>query len=274
MTIPFFERLALIVGPEVIARLARTRVILFGVGGVGSWCAEALIRNGVGQLTIVDPDEVSITNINRQLQAAPVHLGTPKVEVLAERLRQIHPDAEIRAMVSAYGPKTREVFKLDTYDYIIDAIDSLGNKVDLLATALATRAVVFTSLGASCKLDPTRVQTGSFWAVRGCPLGKHLRKRLRNRGVNAPFDCVFSNENLPRFETAAVRDNQESDVLPTPTADTGQAMSSAQKQINGSAVQVTAAFGFTLASLLVRDIVAKVQSPPPPSLRRGYRVSN
>ena len=130
---PAFHRTELLIGEAALKKLAATRVILFGVGGVGSWCAEALIRSGVGHLTIVDNDVICVTNINRQLQATAKNVGKSKVLALQERLLDIHPDADITALQKVYNKETREDFNLADYDYVIDAIDSLSHKVDLIA---------------------------------------------------------------------------------------------------------------------------------------------
>lgn len=247
--------------------LARTRVILFGVGGVGSWCAEALIRSGVGHLAIVDSDCVCITNVNRQVQALPSSVGQLKVEVLASRLREIAPEAEVVADPRPYGADTRDSFALEGYDYILDAIDSLSPKVNLILHALATGRTLFATMGASAKLDPTRVRVGSIWESSGCPLARRIRRRLRHHGVKADFKVVYSEELLlnegaptdcgtgnclcPRFAT-----------LPTGERAPAHEWCSRKSYVNGSMVTVTATFGMCLASLVVNDVVAKAGHLP------------
>jgi tRNA A37 threonylcarbamoyladenosine dehydratase len=232
-----FSRLELLTGPDCLEALAKTRVILFGVGGVGSWCAEGLVRSGIGHLTIVDSDDVCVTNINRQLQATSVSVGKSKVEEIARRLREINPAVEITALQRIYNLDTKETFGLAGYDYVIDAIDSLSSKVDLIMNASASGATVFSSLGAACKIDPTRVKVSSIWKSDKCRLGKFVRKRLRKWGFRGDFLCVWSNE--PDFRTGD-----------RPTS----------KTINGSAVHVTAVFGFTLSGLAIQDIITKTQT--------------
>ncbi len=240
-----FERLEILVGRLALRHLGETRAILFGVGGVGSWCAEALIRNGIGDLTLVDSDVVCATNINRQLQATTATVDMGKVDVLSLRLREINPDATVTPVEIKYDRSTRNGFDLSTYDYVIDAIDSLGNKVDLIEQALASETTLFSALGASAKLDPTRVRSGSFWEVRGCPLGKHLRKRVRNRGVTTDFKCVYSDENLPRFEPEDQPNRELHDQV------------EGARQINGSSAHITGIFGFHLAGLVTGDVVSQ-----------------
>ena len=236
----FFDRTALLTGPDVMQRLASTRVLLFGVGGVGSWCAEGLVRSGVGHLTLVDPDRVAPTNVNRQMMATSRTIGRLKVEALRDRLLEIHPAADIRCEARFFSEETAEDFDWDSYDYVIDAIDSLKDKAALILRACRSRAVFFSSMGAALKLDPTRVRVAEFWQVRGCPLGAALRKKYRQKGVlpARKFLCVYDDEVLPNRgrsdETCAYK-----------------------AVINGSAAPVTALFGFTLASLVLQDVYRK-----------------
>lgn len=240
-----FERMELLVGVEAMDALAATRVALFGLGGVGSWCAEGLARNGIGQVTLVDGDVITPSNVNRQLIATAHNTGEAKVDAAAARLSQINPSATFVPRKEEFNPSSESGFDLDSHDYVIDAIDTLNNKVTLIESAMRSPATLFSALGASRKLDPTRVQSGSFWAVTGCPLGKHLRKRLRNRGATEDFVCVFSEENLPRPGAA--------DEAPEDWTDDGH------KQINGSSVHVTAVFGMILAGLVVDSVLGKVR---------------
>ena len=151
-----FRRSELLLGDEAMSRIGEKRVIIFGVGGVGSWCAESLIRSGIRKLTIVDSDRVCITNINRQLMATTKTVGQVKVEALKERLLTINPSAEITALQQIFTAETAESFQLDSYDYIIDAIDSLKDKALLILMACQTKAKLFSSMGAALKLDKSR----------------------------------------------------------------------------------------------------------------------
>ena len=173
-----FRRSELLLGDEAMKRIAQKRVIIFGVGGVGSWCAESLVRSGIRQLTIVDSDRVCITNINRQLMATTKTVGQVKVEALKERLLSINPSAEINSLQKIFTQETAEEFDLDNYDYIIDAIDSLKDKAALILLACQTKAKFFSSMGAALKLDPTRIKVTEFWKVQGDPLARALRKKF------------------------------------------------------------------------------------------------
>ena len=236
-----FRRSELLLGNEVMERIAQKRVIIFGVGGVGSWCAESLVRSGIRQLTIVDSDLVCITNINRQLMATTQTVGQVKVEALKERLLSINPSAEITALQKIFSQETAEEFNLDSYDYIIDAIDSLKDKAQLILTACKTGATLFSSMGAALKLDPTRIKVTEFWKVQGDPLARAIRKKFKHYGQfpEKKFQVVYSDELL------------ENRGCPT---DEGEEPSSFDKpQTNGSLAHITAIFGFTLAGLVIQD---------------------
>lgn len=222
-------------------RIARKRVIVFGVGGVGSWCAEGLMRSGICHLTIVDSDVVSVTNINRQLMATVKTVGQPKVEVLKARLLEINPSAEVVALQRVFDETTADSFCLDNYDYIIDAIDSLKDKALLILKACQTDATLFASMGAALKMDPTRVRVTEFWKVEGDPLARALRKRFKHNGCfpEKKFLCVYSDELLTNHPMAdTIADD------PSPFN---------KPQTNGSLVHITAVFGFTLAGLVLQD---------------------
>lgn len=238
-----FSRTELLIGREAMDRMQRARIILFGIGGVGSWCAESLVRSGICRLTLVDSDRVSPTNINRQLPATVRTVGRQKVEVLRERFMEINPDAEIEAVTSAYSAETSDAFRLETYDYILDAIDSLSEKVHLIRTATGLpRATFFSSMGAALKLDPQRIRVAPFSRVAGCPLAAALRRRLKQGEPPAhDFLCVYSDEVLEN------RGTQPSDT-DTSVWDTRKA------RINGTIAHTTAIFGFTLASLVVQHL--------------------
>jgi tRNA A37 threonylcarbamoyladenosine dehydratase len=239
-----FSRNALLIGPEAMEVIKKTRVILFGVGGVGSWCAESLIRSGIGHLTMVDSDCVSATNINRQLPATTETIGQAKTDVLKKRLLSINPHASIIAIQTAYTAESNDLFQLDAYDYIIDAIDSLEHKANLIINATRTHATLFSSMGAALKLDVSRIQTTEFWKVQGCPMAAALRRRFKKSILPAKkFLCVFSDE---------VLENKGGPSEPASTWDERKA------RINGAFVHITAIFGFTLAGLLIRDIIRKM----------------
>lgn len=222
--------------------MAAANVIIFGVGGVGSWCAECLVRSGIRRLTIVDSDRVCATNINRQLMATTLTVGRPKVEVLRQRLLDINPDAEVTALEQVYSEETCSSFRLDDYDYVIDAIDSLKDKALLVLEACKSRATLFSSMGAALKLDATRIRVSDFRKVEGDPLARALRRKFKSwqQFPERRFLCVWSDEQLSN------QGHPDSD---------GEVPSMFNKpQVNGTVAHVTAVFGCMLAGLVVSAV--------------------
>ena len=222
-----FSRTTALLGEKSMTQLQSKRVILFGVGGVGSWCAEALVRTGLTHLTIVDDDVVQVSNLNRQLPATQATIGRPKVEVLRERLLSINPEAEIIAIQERYTAETSFNFQLSTFNYIIDAIDSVNDKTDLILRASRVRTLkIYSSMGAALRFDPTQVRVAELFDVKGDALAKAVRARMKklNLHPNKKIRCVYSLEQAQRCES------------------------------RGSLMQVTAVFGCTLASLVINDI--------------------
>jgi tRNA threonylcarbamoyladenosine dehydratase len=257
---PSLHRLELLVGAQVLQKLAATRVILFGLGGVGSWCAEALIRSGIGTLAIVDSDLICVTNINRQIQAMPSTIGNAKCAELAKRLREIQPLSTIIEIPRRFDKTTADQFDLGDYDYVIDAIDSLSCKVELIIRATQAGKKVFSALGASNKLDPAKITIGSLWDSYNCRLGKFVRKRLRRRGFNGEVTCIYSPEEREPFKGKFACGTGIC-LCPKVPEDGGEAAHewcSAKKQINGSAIHITGTFGFLLAGLVIQDAAGKV----------------
>ena len=237
----FFDRLGLLMGTEAVDAFKRLRVAVFGVGGVGGWCAESLVRSGVGHLTIVDSDRVCASNVNRQVMATSRTVGQMKVEVLRDRLLEINPAAEVVAVARVYSAETAATFDLGSFDYVVDAIDSMRAKAHLInAVTRLERPTLVSSLGAARKTDPFRIRQSEFWKVQGDGLARALRRRFRQLGEfpAKKFTCVWSDE------------------LPVPLGEGGAL---------GSAVHVTAMFGFALAGLVLRAAAATF----PPCAERG-----
>lgn len=236
-----FNRARLLVGEEGMERIGAARVLQFGVGGVGSWCAESLVRTGVMHLTIVDADDVNVTNVNRQLMATTRTVGRSKVEAMKERLLEINPSAQITSIHALFTPESAPAFHLEDYDYVIDCIDSLKDKTALIELASHSPATLFSSMGAALKIDPTRIRVAEFWDVHGDPLARAIRKKFRKEGrtTGKPVLCVYSEELL---------ENQ------------GEAQEPAQEIVrkacvNGSLAHITAIFGHSLAGLVLMDIL-------------------
>lgn len=238
----YLSRTQLLLGEDAMRRILRAKVIIFGIGGVGSWTAESLIRSGVQQLTMVDADVVCPTNINRQLMATSSTVGQVKVEALKARLLDINPSAQITALQQIYAEETQDQFSLADYDYVIDCIDSLAPKALLIRNATASTCNFFSSMGAALKIDPTRVKVAEFWKVEGCSLAARIRATFRKskQFPSRKFLCVYSDEHHPN--RGALAEEQD------------PSMSYHKRCTNGALAHITAIFGFTLAGLVIQHM--------------------
>jgi len=234
-----FLRNEMLWGPEAQKKLARAHVILFGLGGVGSYTAECLARSGVGELTIVDNDTVSLTNRNRQLEALASTLGQKKTDAVAARLLDINPDLIIHPICATYDAAHRDLFFPDgcRYDYIADAIDLVSCKLDLAETALRLNIPLIMALGTGNKLDPTALTVTDISKTYGCPLARVMRKELRARGIEH-LPVVFSPEQ-------AVSPAQPE--APPP----------GRRSVPASNPWVPAVAGLLLGSAIVRDLISR-----------------
>lgn len=241
---PLFERSHIILGDEGVRRLQQANILLAGVGGVGSFAAEALARAGVGRLTIIDHDEVAPSNLNRQLPALRSTIGQPKADVIAERIRDINPACELTVMKSFIRSDDVEALLSPGFDFVVDAIDSLNCKVTLVATAWQKGIPVASSMGAGGKLDPTKIRTGDVTKSEMCPLARNMRSRLKRRGVKKGVLAVWSIEPscapLPPEPTAGGRD----------------------RAVNGTISYMPALFGLTLAGLVIQRLVGDERREP------------
>jgi len=226
---PFFERLALLTGEEGLEKLSKTSVLVFGLGGVGSWAAEALVRCGVGKIGIIDNDVVCASNVNRQVEATSLTIGQPKASALKKHLLEINPECDITAWDELFCRENAKQFNIEKADYIIDAIDSLNHKMDLIEITFAANVKLFSSMGMALKMDPSRLRTGSVWKTDVCPLARFVRQGLRKRGFKGDFTTVYSLEQPVKCE---------------------------QTRNFGSIVTVTASAGFLLADLVLHDILS------------------
>ena len=238
-----FLRNEMLWGQEGQQRLRNSHVILFGLGGVGSYTAECLARSGIGELTLVDSDTVSITNINRQLEALTSTVGMAKSEAVAARIREINPEAILHPMQATYDASHRDLFFPVGchYDYIIDAIDLVSCKLDLVETARRLDIPLIMALGTGNKLDPSQLRLADISETSGCPLARVMRKELRNRGI-LHQTVVFSPEK------------------PAPTTQL-EAPPPGRRSVPASNPWVPATAGLLLGSAVVRDILAKGTDP-------------
>ncbi|MBQ4089355.1 MAG: tRNA threonylcarbamoyladenosine dehydratase [Clostridia bacterium] len=188
-----FERTVRLIGEDAQKRLNDASVAIFGIGGVGSFTAEALSRAGIGRLTFIDADEVDITNINRQLIALNSTAGIPKCEVMRQRALDINPDAEVTALQMFYDAATADSIDLTSFDYIVDAIDSVASKLLLIERAYAAGVPIISAMGAGNKLDPTKFVVSDIYKTKVCPLARVMRRELKKRGVEH-LKVVYSEE--------------------------------------------------------------------------------
>jgi len=250
-----FDRTARLLGDHGVARLASSTVTVFGIGGVGSFAAEALIRSGVGRMILVDYDRICVTNVNRQLHAQKGTLGKSKVAVMAERLRLINPDAVIETRAEFYGPETSARLLVPEPDVVIDAIDNMAAKMHLIATCLRDKLRCVSAMGAAARLDPTQVRVGDLSETRVDPFARDLRKNLRRKHA---IDCtrplgiwaVFSDEAPIAPQALAYDDGAFHCVCPG--GDNGVNDCEHKNRIEGSVAFVPSAFGAAAASLAVK----------------------
>ena len=258
-----FDRAARLFGEPGLHRLMAARVIVFGMGGVGSFTAEALARSAVGKLVLVDFDDVCVTNTNRQLHALKGNVGKSKVEVMAERVRLIHPSGQVDAIPEFYNADSSERLLEGRIDYVVDAIDNLTAKAHLIATCLKRGIPLVSSMGAAARMDPTRIRTADLAETHTDPLARHVRKLLRQlHGLELSdkkplgVTAVFSEEE-PIAPSELDYDHGEGFRCVCPNGDNGLHSCDKRSRIEGSASFVTGAFGLACAGVVVRDLISR-----------------
>ena len=232
-----FERTRILIGDEGIARLAGKHVFLAGLGGVGSYCAEALARGGIGRLTLLDHDVVAVSNINRQLPALDSTVGKSKAELMQARIADINPDCTVSIRREFLTPENVNEIVPDA-DYVIDAIDSLNCKVALVAESVKRGLKVASSMGAGNKLDPSRIRLADISETSICPLASQMRKRLRKRGIEKGVLTVFTDE------------VGRSPLPPEPVSGHGR-----PRAVNGTISYMPPLFGFMLAGAVIKALL-------------------
>jgi len=276
-----FDRTARLLGDDGVARLAAATVTVFGVGGVGSSAAEALVRSGVGRVILVDYDRICVTNVNRQLHAMKGTLGKPKAAVMAERLRLINPDATIEARAEFYTAETSARLLVPEPDVVIDAIDHMAAKLHLIATCVRDRLRCVSAMGAAARLDPTQVRIGDLSETRIDPFARDLRKNLRRKYA---IDCtrpvgvwaVYSDE--PPIAPRALAYDDGGFHCVCPGGDNGVNDCEHRNRIEGSVAFVPAVFGAAAASLAVKMLCGlplprPAVDPAAPRPRRPTRLA-
>lgn len=232
-----FSRTGLLIGEEGLQKLKNTKVAVFGVGGVGGYVVEALVRSGVCSFVLIDNDEVSVSNLNRQIIATVDTIGKPKVEVMRERILSINPKAEVELHQCFYLPDNAEEFDFSRYDYVVDAVDTVTAKIDIILRAQAAGVPVISAMGAGNKLDPTKFEVTDIYKTTMCPLAKVMRKELKQRGVKK-LKVVYSTE--PAM---------------TPMETSGESKGTVGRPAPGSVAFVPSVAGLIVAGEVVKDIV-------------------
>ncbi|MBO4411370.1 MAG: tRNA threonylcarbamoyladenosine dehydratase [Lachnospiraceae bacterium] len=230
------DRTERLIGPEALEKLKKARVAVFGLGGVGSYAAEALARSGIGTLDLIDHDTVSVTNLNRQLIATTETVGRRKVDVMRERILSIRPETEVHCRPVFYLPETRADFDFSAYDYVIDAIDTVTAKLALIEQAKEAGTPVISAMGAGNKLDPTAFEVADISKTSVCPLAKVMRRELKKRGIEH-LKVVYSKEQARTPEEEPDPEGKRKKAVP------------------GSIAFVPSVMGLILAGEVIRDLI-------------------
>lgn len=245
-----FSRTELIFGSDAMEKLAAARVAVFGIGGVGGYTVEALVRSGVGALDLIDDDKVCLTNINRQIYATRKTVGQYKVDVAAERIAEINPNAVVRTYKTFYTPETADQFDFSEYDYVVDAIDTVTGKIELVLNAKAVKTPVICSMGAGNKIDPTAFEVADIYQTSVCPLARVMRYELKKRGVDS-LKVVYSKEKPIKPVDDMAISCRTNCICPPGTA----RKCTQRRQVPGSNAFVPSVAGLIIAGEVIKDII-------------------
>ncbi|MBR6702439.1 MAG: tRNA threonylcarbamoyladenosine dehydratase, partial [Clostridia bacterium] len=229
-------------GEEAMKKLNDARVAVFGIGGVGGYVCEALVRSGVGHFDLVDKDTVSVSNLNRQIIAAHSSIGRLKTEVMRERMLDINPDADIRVYNTFFLPGNSEDFPFDEYDYVVDAVDTVTAKLELIQASRRAGVPVISSMGTGNKLSPGNLKVADIYETRVCPLARVMRRELKKRGVEGVKVVYSDEEPVAPAQRISSRDTDEA---------------ATRKDIPGSTAFVPGSAGLMIASEIIRDIISE-----------------
>ena len=245
-----FSRTELLVGAEGMERLKNARVAVFGIGGVGGYTVEALARSGVGTLDLIDDDKVCLTNINRQIIATRSTVGKYKVDVAKDRVLDINPDAHVNIYKTFYMPDTAEQFDFSQYDYVVDAIDTVTGKIELIMQADKTKTPIISSMGAGNKMDPTAFRVADIYKTNVCPLAKVMRRELKKRGIRK-LKVVYSEEKpMTPVDDMAISCKTNCICPPGTVRKCTQ-----RRQVPGSNAFVPSVVGLIIAGEVIKDIL-------------------
>ena len=247
-----FSRTQLLLGKEAMERLSQSRVAIFGIGGVGGYVAEALVRSGVGAFDLVDDDKVCLTNLNRQIIATRSTVGKYKADVMKERMLDINPDVDVTVHKCFYLPETADAFDFSNYDYVVDAVDTVTAKIELILRAKEAGVPVISSMGAGNKLDPSAFEVADIYKTSVCPLAKVMRRELKKRGVKK-CKVVYSKE-LPTRPEEDMSISCRNHCICPPGA---KHKCMERRDIPGSVAFVPSVVGLIIAGEVVRDLTGK-----------------
>lgn len=249
-----FSRTRLLYGKPAMDKLASSRIAVFGIGGVGGYAVEALVRSGVGALDLIDDDKVCLTNLNRQILATRKTVGRYKTDAAAERIREINPDCEVRTFRTFYLPETRDPFDFTEYDYVIDAIDTVTGKLAIIENAKKAGVPVISSMGAGNKTDPSAFEVADLYETSVCPLAKVMRRECRKRGIDA-LKVVYSKEKPVRpLEDPSISCRQNC-ICPPGT----ERKCTERRDIPGSTAFVPSVAGLIIAGEVVNDLTGDLR---------------
>lgn len=247
-----FSRTELLYGKDAMEKLAQARVAVFGVGGVGGYTVEALVRSGIGAIDLIDDDKVCLTNINRQIYATRKTVGKYKVDVAAERIAEINPDAVVRTYKTFYMPETSSQFDFTQYDYIVDAIDTVKGKIELVMNAAKAGTPIISSMGAGNKIDPSAFEVSDIFKTSVCPLARVMRTELKKRGIKK-LKVVYSKEKpIAPVDDMAISCRTNC-ICPPGTA----RKCTQRRQVPGSTAFVPSVVGLIIAGEIINDITGK-----------------
>lgn len=245
-----FCRTERVIGRENLEKLKKARVAVFGVGGVGGYVVEALVRSGVGELDLIDSDEVCLSNINRQILATHSSVGRLKVDVAEERVKEINPDCKVNKYPLFYLPETKDRFDFSAYDYVVDAIDTVSGKIALVEQAEEAGTPIICSMGAGNKMDPTAFQVADIYETSVCPLARVMRKEMKKRGIKK-LKVVYSKE-----VALAPLSYEDTEEQPVNLETEGEIKAPAKRLTPGSVSFVPSVAGLILAGEVIKDLIA------------------
>nr|WP_314636967.1 tRNA threonylcarbamoyladenosine dehydratase [uncultured Oribacterium sp.] len=260
-----FSRTERLLGAEAVEKLSKAKVIVFGIGGVGGYCVESLVRSGVGQIDVVDDDVVCLSNLNRQIIATRDTVGRAKVELAEERIHSINPDCKVRAFRCFYLPETKDQFDFSAYDYVVDAVDTVAAKLSLIEAAKEAGVPIISAMGAGNKLNPAGFKVADLYETKICPLAKVMRRECKKRGIESlkvvyseemprkPIEQAQNTSKIPHTEPSRV--DLESPQIKEGGEDLGHPKAKGKRSIPGSVAFVPPVVGLIMGGEIVKDLL-------------------